>query len=362
MTDEGCDYAFARPGGAALQSAGKLFAGRYLWYNTASKGINQAEWNDLVGHGVQPFFIYEEDGTELLNGYAYGISIAQKAESYRINNGLPVQPIAFCVDFDASPAQQAAINDTLNGAASVLGKDRTWLYAGYWVVKRAFDAGIIGGAFQTYAWSGGNVDARANVLQYLNGQLINGGAVDLCRTIAGLPGHSSAPASGGSGSSAPAGATNITNRPTIDMQRALVARGFNTGGIDGIYGPMTRAAVMAFQSSVGITADGIYGPVTDSHLFGVGLVVDGILGHATITAEQRALGVNADGTEGPITISAEQGRTGAHVDGVRGPDTNRHLQQYLLNKGYSVGPSGVDGNRGPDTIAALQRCLNDGKF
>src|SRR5262249_7335055 len=38
--------------------------------------------------------------------------------------------------------------------------------------------------------------------------------------------------------------------------------GFNPGPIDGIFGPMTKAALMAFQRSRGITVDGICGPQT----------------------------------------------------------------------------------------------------
>jgi peptidoglycan hydrolase-like protein with peptidoglycan-binding domain len=357
---EGVDYSFARPGGANLKAHGKLFAGRYLWYNTSSKGINQSEWNDLVNNGVAVFQIYEEDGREMLGGFAAGVACAKKAESYRINNGLPAQPIYFCVDFDASAAQQAAINAFLQGAATVIG-DRAGIYAGYYVVKRALDAGVTKWAFQTYAWSGGNVEARAAVYQYLNGQSING-SVDFCRNLQSNFGGSSALAAGGGGSSAPASGGNITSRPTNQVQQALANRGIGLGpsGVDGVYGPATTAAVAEFQKQQGLTIDGVYGPVTDAHLFGVGLVVDGIYGTATCKAEQGALGVPADGQRGPQTISAEQRLTGAGVDGVDGPDTNRHLQSWLNAHGYNCGA--VDGVRGRNTIAAMQRCLNDGKF
>lgn len=267
---EGVDYSFARPGGAALAKAGKKFALRYLWYNTASKGIGPAEWNDLVNNGLAVGLLYEEDGQELLGGYAAGVALAKKAESYRIGNGLPALPISFCVDFDATEAQQAAINDTLNGIASVISKSRTWLYAGYWVVKRAFDAGIVGGAFQTYAWSGGNWDPRAQLQQYDNGQNING-SVDLARSMVADAGLSSAVSGGSAGAGGGTLQGNITTRPTKDLQNALIAKGFGVGptGADGIFGPATTAAVKAFQASVGIDVDGIYGPVTDSKLFGV---------------------------------------------------------------------------------------------
>ena len=54
---------------------------------------------------------------------------------------------------------------------------------------------------------------------------------------------------------------------TLDIQRRLAALGFNPGPIDGIPGPMTRAAVMAFQKAGGLTVDGIVGPITTEALF-----------------------------------------------------------------------------------------------
>ncbi len=41
------------------------------------------------------------------------------------------------------------------------------------------------------------------------------------------------------------------------IQSALVARGYNTGGVDGIAGPKTRAAIAAFEAASGLPSDGI---------------------------------------------------------------------------------------------------------
>ncbi len=47
-----------------------------------------------------------------------------------------------------------------------------------------------------------------------------------------------------------------------DLQNKLKAAGFNPGGVDGVFGPKTKAAVVAFQRAQGITVDGIVGPQT----------------------------------------------------------------------------------------------------
>lgn len=56
-----------------------------------------------------------------------------------------------------------------------------------------------------------------------------------------------------------------TYKRTYSIQRIqmeLQARGFYTGDIDGSFGPATEAATIAFQKSVGLTADGIVGKNT----------------------------------------------------------------------------------------------------
>jgi len=46
------------------------------------------------------------------------------------------------------------------------------------------------------------------------------------------------------------------------IQEALVAKGYDPGEIDGVYGPMTEAAVRKFQKEHGLEVDGIVGPLT----------------------------------------------------------------------------------------------------
>jgi cell wall-associated NlpC family hydrolase len=52
------------------------------------------------------------------------------------------------------------------------------------------------------------------------------------------------------------------------LQKQLQAAGFSAGGVDGVFGSKTRAAVLAFQRARGLSVDGVVGPGTSQKLFG----------------------------------------------------------------------------------------------
>lgn len=53
---------------------------------------------------------------------------------------------------------------------------------------------------------------------------------------------------------------------TKEVQKVLKKWGYYTGSVDGINGPLTKAAVKKFQRKYGLAADGVVGPLTASKM------------------------------------------------------------------------------------------------
>jgi hypothetical protein len=131
---------------------------------------------------------------------------------------------------------------------------------------------------------------------------------------------------------------------TTQVQWDLAGLGYlSWSGIDGIYGPVTTAAVKTFQSNVCITVDGIAGPQTDASLSTVvkevqskvGATQDGLFGPQTkadVEAYQRAHGLTANGQAGPNTMRV-MGITRVHMCGTLGESTNFDWARWVLHDG-----------------------------
>jgi peptidoglycan hydrolase-like protein with peptidoglycan-binding domain len=266
----GVDYAWGRPGTSALKTAGVHFAARYLSH-TAGKNLTRAEATLLSTAGIAIVVVWETTAKRALAGHSAGVQDAKDALAEAKACGMPDgRPIYFAVDFDASASQQAAINAYLDGAASVLGKANTGIYGGYNPVKRALDGGHCAWAWQTYAWSGGKWDPRAQLQQYSNDHIIGGVGLDYDRSVKAdygqwIIGNPKPPAP--KPSVPPWPGRSITQPPVMHgadvlvWQKQMVHRGWKLTA-DGAYGPASEAVCRAFQKEKKLTADGVVGPKT----------------------------------------------------------------------------------------------------
>lgn len=164
---QGCDFSFAdpKPSIADLKAHGIEFVCRYLSQD-AAKDLTAEEYLAYHANGIDVVLIWETAANRMLDAGGAGVSDARAADTLRHDIGIPgAPPIYFACDFDATPADQAPINAYLAGVASVITKARLGMYAGYWPLSRAFDAGLISFGWQTSAWSGGHWDIRAQLQQ-----------------------------------------------------------------------------------------------------------------------------------------------------------------------------------------------------
>lgn len=168
------DLSWARPGGAALKSAGFVGVMRYF-SNDTGKNLSHDELLDYLNNGLDVGVVWESTATRGLSGAAGGA--ADGAEALRQAQAIGYTgKIYAAFDFDANDGQKpilAAYQDAFSEATQ--GRSRA-AYGGYWVVKYLFDNGHIDYGWQTLAWSGGQIDSRVQL--YQNGANEFGGQVD----------------------------------------------------------------------------------------------------------------------------------------------------------------------------------------
>lgn len=180
----GLDYAWTTIGPTAHKAVGSSFACRYLSPDH-TKNLTLGEKQQLETGGIDIVTVWEAAATRALEGNPAGIADAKEALSQAEALSIPSdRPIYFGVDFDETPGQALAVQQYFQGVNSVLSVDRTGVYGGFWVVKRLFDAKVVKYGWQTYAWSGGQWDSRAQLQQFSNGHIVNGSSCDYNHAVA----------------------------------------------------------------------------------------------------------------------------------------------------------------------------------
>ncbi len=330
MSISGVDYSFARPAAGALVQAGVHFACRYLSSNgTAAyhngKDLTAVEAALLHAAGISIVLNYESTADFMLGGYSAGLKIAKDARAQAASVGAPPSiPIYYSADLDADAAQVAAVLDFLHGAADAEGQHSlVGVYGGHAVVKAAGDAGFTH-LWQTFAWSHGLWDARALIRQTAVDQKVAGADVDLDEAMSEAYGQWPPSRPAGGGAVAPTVREGESGPVVARLQRDLALAGYWPGPADGVFGPRTHAALLAWQAAhlaLVTWTDGACGPRTwaamddwvarvQTALLAVGFApgpIDGIAGELTVSAVcrfQAARHLAVDGIVGPVTSAA----------------------------------------------------------
>lgn len=180
----GIDYAFnPHPSTTAIKAGHYGFVCRYISSlainDRNGKNLLKSELSNFLKAGIDVVVVAEEGASDMLAGHARGVERGKHAQAVVKALGMASIPVYFACDFDATEAEQAPINAYLDGAASVIGRNRVGIYGGYWPLSRAMKAGKAQWGWQTYAWSGGNWYSGAHIRQVHNGINVGGAACDL---------------------------------------------------------------------------------------------------------------------------------------------------------------------------------------
>jgi hypothetical protein len=136
-------------------------------------------------------------------------------------------------------------------------------------------------------------------------------------------------------------AHGVTNPQIPGLQVALKERGFYTGEIDGVAGPLTAKAVRRFQREAGLTVDGIAGPQTRKALGRLGRPLFG----KRLLISRGMVGWDVSVLE---FFLMRHGRDPGTVDGRFTRRTERALRAYQKRKRLAV-----DGVAGPQTLRSF---------
>lgn len=211
-----------------------------------------------------------------------------------------------------------------------------------WGIKRAISPGVRVEAGQHIAWVGDSGNAE-NTDPHVHFELRDpsGTVVNSYSSLVAAGGNDI-----GSGPRDPlVGGARVLSRglhgaDVRALQVAFERLGHSVGGIDGRFGPLTEAAVEAFQAGFGIDVDGVVGRATKTAIAG--------FEHDDATGAILSVGSRGSGVRTLQSALSELGYQTGPADGIFGPLTLRAVLSFQkLQKLW------VDGLVGPRTRAVL---------
>jgi len=277
MPREGIDYAWHhRVDTDALRENGATFVVRYVSHDE-TKNLSAAEAQLLSDAGLDLAVVWESTACRARDGRAAGAVDARAAASQAKACGMPSnRPVYFAVDFDAGDPDLPLVVDYLHGAATVLGTTRVGVYGGYRVVGHCLDRAVARFAWQTYAWSAGRRDPRAQLFQHRNGVVIGGLSCDRDTAFAADFGQWRAhtakappfpyPATDYLGTARPdphchSGTDPLERRQIARWQKRMAERGWRLDAT-GVFNRQSERVCLEFQAEKHLAVDGLVGPET----------------------------------------------------------------------------------------------------
>lgn len=166
------DYSAGIPSAKDVKSKGFVGAMRYIspardaWMK--GKPLGKAELDDYKANDMQVGFIWQNQKNDWTAGYVGGVADAKAAQKKMEELGYPDAVIYCAIDNNLAQNSRDALNvwnktaaEYVKGFQSVIGKNRTGIYANYFVISWAIEDGL-----GSYYWQHNWTNTRSD-----NGQL-----------------------------------------------------------------------------------------------------------------------------------------------------------------------------------------------
>ena len=137
-----------------------------------------------------------------------------------------------------------------------------------------------------------------------------------------------------------------------ELQQALIDLGFLSGKADGIFGKLTKSAVISFQKANNLTADGLAGKKTQSVLFAAKNI--GVTQPSSSSASSSESQSSPQSSAGSGTAASSDNLFSGNYASLRvgsSGDRVRILQKALIQLNYLSGKA--DGKFGSQTLSAV---------